>query len=589
MVGRAAGAIAIVMAGLGACRSQHDSQAAPSPEGRPISQTQAGAPAATGFERDHAFDHGSGIGLLHPTAQQTANLVLLGKVWGFLKYHHPAITAGQRHWDYELFRELPPILAAADRAGAEAALVHWIDGLGAISPCQPCAQLDARNLAVRPDLGWLDDRREVGPELSRRLHAVYDARKPDQQFFVELAIGVGNPVFRHEPAYPDVELPDAGFQLLALFRLWNIVEYWAPDRQLADDWHRVLGDLIPEVLSASTPEAYRRAMLTAIVHMRDGHAYLGGAHDVRPPEGACSLPIELRFVGHRPIVTKVAGGELEVGDEITDLDGASVDELLARWQPFYPASNEAARLRDIARTMTRGACGEVELGVLTRDRSRRVAMTRTTRGRQPFPTHDLDGDTFRLLSPAVAYLKLSSVKAADVAHDIELAASTKGLIVDIRNYPSEFVVFALGSLLVTRPVPFALFTSGDLTNPGAFHWGDAIELSPADRHYRGKVVVLVDELSQSQAEYTAMALRAAPRTTIVGSTTAGADGNMSRLELPGGLETGLSGLGVFYPDRRPTQGLGIVPDVTVVPTIAGIRAGRDEVLEAAIDQITAAH
>ena len=52
---------------------------------------------------------------------------------------------------------------------------------------------------------------------------------------------------------------------------------------------------------------------------------------------------------------------------------------------------------------------------------------------------------------------------------------------------------------------------------------------------------------------------------------------------------GLSGLGVFYPDRRPTQGLGIVPDVTVVPTIAGIRAGRDEVLEAAIDQITAAH
>ncbi|MBX5461165.1 MAG: hypothetical protein IRZ28_08750 [Steroidobacteraceae bacterium] len=48
----------------------------------------------------------------------------------------------------------------------------------------------------------------------------------------------------------------------------------------------------------------------------------------------------------------------------------------------------------------------------------------------------------------------------------------------------------------------------------------------------------------------------------------------------------LSGLGVFYPDRRPTQRIGIVPDIVVKPTIEGIRDGRDEVLEAAIRQIT---
>jgi hypothetical protein len=39
---------------------------------------------------------------------------------------------------------------------------------------------------------------------------------------------------------------------------------------------------------------------------------------------------------------------------------------------------------------------------------------------------------------------------------------------------------------------------------------------------------------------------------------------------------------VFYPDKRPTQQVGIVPNVEVRPTIAGIRAGRDEVLEAAV-------
>jgi C-terminal processing protease CtpA/Prc len=64
--------------------------------------------------------------------------------------------------------------------------------------------------------------------------------------------------------------------------------------------------------------------------------------------------------------------------------------------------------------------------------------------------------------------------------------------------------------------------------------------------------------------------------------TAGADGNVSRIPLPGQLNTIISGLGVFYPDRRPTQRVGIVPDLEAKPTVEGIAAGRDEVLEAAI-------
>jgi C-terminal processing protease CtpA/Prc len=115
--------------------------------------------------------------------------------------------------------------------------------------------------------------------------------------------------------------------------------------------------------------------------------------------------------------------------------------------------------------------------------------------------------------------------------------------------------------------------------------GEPLTLSPQQPHYSGKVVILVDEISQSQAEYTTMAFRSARQAMVVGSTTAGADGNVSRVILPGGLSTMISGIGVFYPDKKPTQRVGIVPDVEVRPTIAGIRAGRDEVLEEALRQI----
>jgi C-terminal processing protease CtpA/Prc len=184
----------------------------------------------------------------------------------------------------------------------------------------------------------------------------------------------------------------------------------------------------------------------------------------------------------------------------------------------------------------------------------------------------------------VAYLKLSSVKSADAASYVESAAGTKGLIIDIRNYPSQFMVFALGNLLAAKPVEFARFTNGDISNPGAFHWGAIERLMPQTPHYAGKVVILVDEVSQSQAEYTTMAFRAAGG-MVLGSTTAAADGNVSQIPLPGGVSTMISGIGVFYPDRKPTQRIGILPDQEVKPTVASIRDGRDEVLEAAIRRI----
>jgi C-terminal processing protease CtpA/Prc len=244
-------------------------------------------------------------------------------------------------------------------------------------------------------------------------------------------------------------------------------------------------------------------------------------------------------------------------------------------------------MRDIERSLTRGECGESSISVRRESQELKLEMKRVlpTGTDSGVITHDLPGSTFRLLSKDVAYLKLSTVKAADARTYIEQATGTKGLIIDIRNYPSAFVVFALGSLLVDSDTAFVRFTEGDPSNPGAFHWTKPLSLTPQKPHYSGKIVILADDVSQSQAEYTIMAFRAARGAIVVGSTTAGADGNVSPFSLPGGLRTMISGIGVFYPDKTPTQRVGIVPHVEVRPTIAGIRAGRDEVLEEALSQI----
>ncbi|MEM6541767.1 MAG: S41 family peptidase, partial [Bacteroidota bacterium] len=163
--------------------------------------------------------------------------------------------------------------------------------------------------------------------------------------------------------------------------------------------------------------------------------------------------------------------------------------------------------------------------------------------------------------------------------------NTRGIIIDIRNYPSTFVPFSLGSYFVSDSTPFVKFTNGNINNPGEFTFTNNVMIPTQRNRYKGKLVVLVNELTQSQAEYTSMAFRAGDNTTIIGSTTAGADGNISSIMLPGGLRTMISGIGVNYPNGEETQRIGIVPDLEVKPTIEGIKNGKDELLEKAIELI----
>jgi C-terminal processing protease CtpA/Prc len=564
-------------------------------DGKPIWEAPKMERPKTPADTDHEFDKGSGTAPIEFSKIQMANLATLGRVWGFLKYHHPEVTSGKHHWDYELFRVMPGVIAARNRAAANLAMVTWIDGLGEVHKGNPGAKLDEANLHLRSEHHWIDDETLLGRNLSKRLRTIYDNRLPGKQYYVSFLPGIGNPVFEHESSYVGLKLPDAGYQLLGLYRFWNIIDYWFPYRDvLGEDWPNVLSQFVPRIGLAKTPEAYQRELMALIARAHDSHANLWSSLRVRPPVGTCGLPVVVRFVENQAVVANLSAGKagsdsgLKVGDVIQDLDGIPISQLIENWAPYYAASNEASRLRDLGRYLTNGDCGPAKVRI-QRDTKEAVEIATTrvateSSDRAGF-THDRPGEPFQLLSDQVGYIKLSSVKAADAVTYVESAKGTKGLIIDIRNYPSEFMVFALGSLLVEKETEFARFTKGDASNPGAFHWTEPISLRPGKPHYSGKVIILVDEVSQSQAEYTSMAFRSVPGAKVVGSTTAGADGNVSPIPLPGGLRSMISGIGVFYPDKKQTQRIGIVADVEVKPTLGGIRAGRDEVLEEAVRQI----
>jgi C-terminal processing protease CtpA/Prc len=130
--------------------------------------------------------------------------------------------------------------------------------------------------------------------------------------------------------------------------------------------------------------------------------------------------------------------------------------------------------------------------------------------------------------------------------------------------------------------PYAKFTSPDINYPGIFLFSKPYHCGQRNRkYYKGKIVLLVNERTQSRAEFICMALQTAPDVTTIGSQTAGVDGNVSLITFPGNYSLHMSGLGVYYPDGKETQRIGIVPDIEVKPTIKGIQEHKDEVLDRA--------
>jgi len=161
---------------------------------------------------------------------------------------------------------------------------------------------------------------------------------------------------------------------------------------------------------------------------------------------------------------------------------------------------------------------------------------------------------------------------------------TDALVFDIRCYPNVTIKYFI-NYLFPGPIIVGRCATPDVTYPGTIFYqsGDPKGTGDFSKNYKNRIYILFNEDAQSASEYDVMVLEQYPKAVKVGSQTAGADGDVSDFYLPGKIRAWFSGLGVFYPDNRPTQRIGIVPDIYVLPTIQGIREGKDEVLEAAFN------
>jgi hypothetical protein len=217
---------------------------------------------------DKDFTNGSGIVFSDLNNETINNLELLGRVWGFIKYHHPEIAKGSYNWDYELFRFLPSYLNIKNKQERDQLIITWINKYGKIPKCNDC-QPSQNDAVQKPNLSWIDDS-DLSDTLKFLLKEIYDNRNQNKNHYVTLSPNTTYPNFDNEPHYDNMPYPDGGFRLLALYKYWNIIEYFFPNKLLTNKkWNNVLKEYIPEFITAKDELAYEIAAIKVIGEVND--------------------------------------------------------------------------------------------------------------------------------------------------------------------------------------------------------------------------------------------------------------------------------------------------------------------------------
>lgn len=549
---------------------------------------------------DTAFYAGSKISITQLNTKKIKNLSLLGKVWGFVKYHNYQVAKGEHNMDSELFRILHQVLTSKNTVQRDKVLVKWINKFGKNPVCKDCKIVFDKNAKQTPDIAWIKSKK-LSQELRTQLSYLFKNRNQEKHYYIKTAERVGQPLIKNEEAYSKFKYPDVGYRLLTLYRYWNIIQYFYPYKySIGKDWNKVLDELIPEFVAAKDALTYHLAVQKMVASIEDSHGFLREKHRVlRDYRGKYHAPVQVTFIQDQPVVTayydKSLGKKtgLEIGDVITLINGKSIKQIIKAQFPFIAASNRAIKLRGLSRFLLNSRTQK--LSVKVKRGKKKLAFTIDLYASKTFKrsidfSHSQPKKGYRLINNHIGYIHLGKIQEKEVNFAFKLFAKTKGVIIDIRNYPSDFSLFAISRHLYPQEKPFVKFTAGHVNTPGLFTTNTLLKAGEKNKdYYKGKVVIIVNEITQSSAEYHSMAFRNAPKSVIVGSTTAAADGNISGFSLPGGFKTWITGVGVYYPDGTETQRVGIVPDIEVWPTIDGIKAGNDELLDKAIEIINKSH
>ena len=525
-------------------------------------------------------------------------LYRLCKLWGYFKYFNQHKCTVK--WDTLLNTTIKQVLLSTNNVDFNSSIMSMFNKVGnnsivSMPGSQPDTNINFTNTWISDTVYSQNVRNFLNtfslyicPDTSHCLIKYNDFLDPGYYSFID---------FRNDQITMPLNYTNEADRLTAIFYYWNVINYFHPFKSLMDQsWDTTLYQFIPLIRQASTVRNFHITFLKMATKINDSHGFTDSFVLTNSFWGGSYLPsIYFTRIDTNCVVTKLQNIKtIHVGDILTSINGIGIHELEDSLFNFIPASTPAAFYRDFYYQMMVGPLSSgINCTFLdSTNNSYPITLTRTTFSSDwyDWETDSGDSSSYHITNCGYGYVDMGKLQSSEVNSMYALFQNVPAIIFDIRHH-TQGTLWDLAPLLFPAPVISAEYFVPALTEspsgyymPGWYYrrddssnlgnWSNA-------NAYSGTIYILVNQEAQSSDEYTCQYLSYFPNSKVIGTQTSGADGNLSFVSLPDGLYSCFTSLGWYYADGYQQQRKGVKIDSIVSPTPAGLRIGRDEILEAA--------
>jgi hypothetical protein len=384
-------------------------------------------------------------------------------------------------------------------------------------------------------------------------------------------------------------------RLAGLIKVYVILKYFYPYwSNNSFDFTTHFLNFIRPCVDADSLEEYYRLLCQFTKPLKDSH--LKVYYNMRSVQKAYIVPYRFENIENQTVVSEGPFDSLTpkipIGSQILAFNDVPIASFESYWVDRISASIPSTAIRDIywdvAPMPLAGSKGS-SLKVLYRYEKKvdSVSLIRS------IPLTHWSGARINagalMINDTVGYIQPAGIRNLQEYRDvISKFLQMKVVVLDLRSRWKWGSVNDIVDPFIHDSMTFG-FEEIPVVSLGKTEWKRRslrfIAKAKQEGVYCGKLIVLINNYTQSGSEGPAYILKAARRACFIGSQTASTPGAISWIFLPGGGYTQFTGCRIVTPEGKLFWGQGVMPDIEVYPTVEGIRTGKDEILTAAINSI----
>lgn len=379
-------------------------------------------------------------------------------------------------------------------------------------------------------------------------------------------------------------------KLANIIFFWNVIQHFHPYFEyFSEDWKAILPISLDLASQSTSKNDFIHVLKKMMAVTKDSHFFVSEAPIRGANKNNYVNKLDLDWVENKLVVSSIADNnplcDLKRGDVILKINGFATDSLINNELQFSSSGNLMRKYKHTAKSILSSFDLNKNISLLISDKDNSQKEVILNLNQLNFIQKNIPITYIKELTSGVYYINISGIPWKLFKNKLHELEKAKGLIFDLREYPSPSFIKILRYL---SPTPinlggylFRIIFRFPNHNYIQYDTLESRKLNPKKPYLAAPKIFLMGSETISFGETFIELIDYYNLGTIIGQNSAGANGDVN-LSATSNFVIGWTGIKALKRNGQNFYGIGFQPKIIVNPTLNGLRERKDETIEKAL-------